>query len=1031
MTWPKNMRGFQRGGAFKLVLFLASLKAIYGFAIDPEGSPSPSLVPPWEEHLKEIRPQASPDVQTAAVEGLVKRLLPDRASEFSFSVDPSIGPEGRDTFQVVSPGMNASVDVVATSGVAAAWGLLHYLKYSCNAHVSWEADQLSLPDSLPEARIQITSNDRFRYYQNVCTVSYSMAWWKWSRWEREIDWMALNGINMPLAFTGQEAIWQRVYSKLGVTQEELDNHFAGPAFLAWGRMGNIFGWGGPLPQSWHEQTLSLQHQILQRMREFGMYPVLPAFAGHVPAGLTRVYPDANITRLGPWSHFNCTYSCTYLLDPNDPLFQEIGSKFIQEMTSEFGTDHLYNCDTFNEMTPQSSDSAYLRSVGASVYSAMTKADPSAIWVMQGWLFYNAAWFWQKPQAEALLTSVPIGRMLVLDLASEMAPQYSRLESYFGQPFIFCMLHDYGGVDGFFGNVDGLLSNMMAARTFPNVTIVGTGLTPEGINQNYVMYDLMNELAWRTTVPNITDWAKSYSSRRYNSADTTLQEAWQLLMKSVYNNGDRANHGNYIIMRRPNVKSQQDWIWYSVDDVVKAWDLFIEATLVPYGKSNGFGTVEQYGSDSETGKAIAHGQELSDSQELLEEELQEQKGKEEEVVEEEGEEQSFSASTDTERSFLHDSNKSTGSSMKKCREKAVTRPTGTVLREDISLENKASMMSYSPGEGNMEKSDFSGAIPDNLRMRTKDTDTSTKIRVADESRSRHVAAREREPTFLHDLVDMTRQVLQILGGQEALRMIGYYHDGDKFGIQLASSNLQSILADMDSILATSPDFLLGAWTRDAASWATNEQERELYVHNALNQVTIWGPEGQIVDYAGKQWSGLISRYVQPRWNLFSSMLIESLEDGQPFDSNAFEQKVFSEIEEPLSRDVNATFPAEPTGDTITTALLLYAKYRPLFKGAFKVDDSSQEQDGGSLDPKSFPTPAPLPSPETNMDKRKRMYFSGSKPTRPRGYSGATKRSKHQVIVENNSLDDNIETLQKKTLIRKKDEDSVNSIWSNFV
>ena len=53
------------------------------------------------------------------------------------------------------------------------------------------------------------------------------------RWEREIDWMALNGINLPLAFTGQEAIWQRVYSKLGFTDKDLDEHFAGPAFLAW------------------------------------------------------------------------------------------------------------------------------------------------------------------------------------------------------------------------------------------------------------------------------------------------------------------------------------------------------------------------------------------------------------------------------------------------------------------------------------------------------------------------------------------------------------------------------------------------------------------------------------------------------------------------------------------------------------------------------------------------------------------------------------------------------------------------------
>lgn len=29
-----------------------------------------------------------------------------------------------------------------------------------------------------------------------------MAFWDWERWEQEIDWMALQGINLPLAFAG-------------------------------------------------------------------------------------------------------------------------------------------------------------------------------------------------------------------------------------------------------------------------------------------------------------------------------------------------------------------------------------------------------------------------------------------------------------------------------------------------------------------------------------------------------------------------------------------------------------------------------------------------------------------------------------------------------------------------------------------------------------------------------------------------------------------------------------------------------------
>lgn len=90
-------------------------------------------------------------------------------------------------------------------------------------------------------------------------------------------------------------------------------------------MGNIRGWGGPLSSSWHANQSALQHQILERMRAFGMTPVLPAFAGHVPDGLLRVYPKAEVTRLGDWGKFNSTYCCTLLLDPADPLFKVCSS----------------------------------------------------------------------------------------------------------------------------------------------------------------------------------------------------------------------------------------------------------------------------------------------------------------------------------------------------------------------------------------------------------------------------------------------------------------------------------------------------------------------------------------------------------------------------------------------------------------------------------------------------------------------------------------------------------------------------------
>lgn len=74
----------------------------------------------------------------------------------------------------------------------------------------------------------------------MCTAGYSSAWWQWHQWEKSIDWMALNGINLALAFTAQEAIWQRLYQEFNLTKEEIDEHLGGPAFLPWSSIYHIF-----------------------------------------------------------------------------------------------------------------------------------------------------------------------------------------------------------------------------------------------------------------------------------------------------------------------------------------------------------------------------------------------------------------------------------------------------------------------------------------------------------------------------------------------------------------------------------------------------------------------------------------------------------------------------------------------------------------------------------------------------------------------------------------------------------------------
>lgn len=184
-----------------------------------------------------------------------------------------------------------------SDNVALCRGFYSYLKNNGMGMFTWSGNNISLPAQLTDEDLTKTvSPFKNHYYFNVCTYGYSMPYWDWTRWEREIDWMALHGINMPLALVGYEAILYRVFRKLGLTDEEINNYFVGPAHLPWMRMGNISGIDGPLNDDWHRSQIALQHKILERMRSLDMKPICPGFSGFIPEALKRVYPQLHIVK---------------------------------------------------------------------------------------------------------------------------------------------------------------------------------------------------------------------------------------------------------------------------------------------------------------------------------------------------------------------------------------------------------------------------------------------------------------------------------------------------------------------------------------------------------------------------------------------------------------------------------------------------------------------------------------------------------------------------------------------------------------
>lgn len=395
-------------------------------------------------------------------------------------------------------------------------------------------------------------------------------------------------------------------------------------------------------------------------------------------------------------------------------------------------------------------------------------DPDAVWLLQGWLFQHQPQFWGPAQVTAVLGAVPRGRLLILDLFAESQPVYLRTASFHGQPFIWCMLHNFGGNHGLFGALEAVNQGPAAARLFPNSTMVGTGMAPEGIGQNEVVYALMAELGWRKDpVADLEAWVTSFAARRYGVDSKETEVAWRLLLGSVYNCSGEActGHNRSPLVRRPSLQMVTT-VWYNRSAVFEAWRLLLAAA-----------------------------------------------------------------------------------------------PT-------------------------LAKS----------------------------------------PTFRYDLLDVTRQAAQELVSLYYTEARTAYLNKELVPLMRAAGILvYELLPALDGVLASDSRFLLGTWLEQARAVAVSETEALFYEQNGRYQLTLWGPEGNILDYANKQLAGLVAGYYAPRWELFMQMLVESLVQGRPFQQHHFEENAF-QLEQSFVFSTQR-YPSQPQGDTVDLAKKLFLKYYP--------------------------------------------------------------------------------------------------------
>ena len=516
------------------------------------------------------------------IQGLLERI--DKGASRKFVIEQVKSPT--DFFELDQKG--DKVVIRGNNYVSIATGLNWYLKYYAGVQLSWNGMTAQLPAVLPAVpqKERHETDLKYRYDFNYCTYSYTMAFWDWNRWEKEIDWMALHGINLPLAVVGADVVWYNVLTKLGYTKDEINEFIAGPAFQGWWLMNNLEGWGGPNPDSWYKQRETLQKQILKRMREYGIQPVLPGYSGMVPHN-AKERLGLNVSDPGLW----CGYRRPAFLQPTDPRFNEIADLYYKEMSRLYGKADFYSMDPFHE--GGSVAGVDLNAAGQAIWGAMKKANPKAVWVAQAW---------QANPRQKMIENLPAGDLIVLDLFAESRPQWGdpestwyRKEGFGKHDWLYCMLLNYGGNVGLHGKMKHVIDEFYKAKTSSfGKTMKGVGMTMEGSENNPVMFELLCELPWRPVLFDKDEWLKNYTVARYGKADKAVQDAWLLLSNTIYNcpakNTQQGTHES-VFCGRPDYDVYQVSSWsemepyYKPEDIIRAAGMMLSAADAFKGNNN--------------------------------------------------------------------------------------------------------------------------------------------------------------------------------------------------------------------------------------------------------------------------------------------------------------------------------------------------------------------------------------------------------------------------------------------------------------
>jgi len=447
----------------------------------------------------------------APARGVVQRLFP---AQFAGLELASMKGDG-ERFRILNHQGHPRVEGTSSSALLA--GVNWYLKYVAHGQVSTNGSRFDPGLPLPAQTIERTSAFAWRYALNQNTDGYSSPYWDWPRWEREIDVLALSGINAMIVERGMDTVLYRTFSDFGYDDAAIRGWITQPAHQNWQLMGNLCCFNGPISQALMDKRAASARRIVARLRELGITPVFPGFYGIVPADFTKRFPGAHVVPQGEWAGF----TRPGWLDPRDRMFAKVAASFYRHQHELFGDSTIYDMEVFQE--GGDSGDVPVPEAARAVQDALHAAHPGAAWMMLAW---------QGNPRQDLLAGVMRSKLFIIDIDHDKVPRDDRMHDFQGAPFLFGGIWAFGGRTTLGTNIRNYTERLPRMRA-ANANMVGTAVFPEGMDSNPFAFDLFTEMAWHDGPVDRQAWAADYVRRRYGGDDAHARAAWKILLDTAY------------------------------------------------------------------------------------------------------------------------------------------------------------------------------------------------------------------------------------------------------------------------------------------------------------------------------------------------------------------------------------------------------------------------------------------------------------------------------------------------------------------